>query len=319
MKKNSLYLLAAGLLFFNNALHADKDIMIDGSIFMNNSEGQAIGNIFKNGSSFIHNAGKANTFVGYDAGNLDIVGFGNSGFGTDSLFSVTTGMGNTALGFSALSENTEGNGNTAVGIMANSSDEYGCNNTTLGAYALHLHSGGSGNVAIGAQAGLFLTSGNNNIYIAHHGKEEENNTIRIGIPRTHTSLFVQGIFETPSTSKSLPVEVDAQGKLSIQQSSQQNLKNIQPIADESSLIYQLNPVSFNYVTDTHDDTKNYGFIAEEIAHVLPDLVVSNNIHDTLAVRSQQLIPLLLKEIQKQQETIQLLAQRIELLENKYGQ
>jgi hypothetical protein len=319
MKKNKIYLLISGLLFINSIVYTDGDISIEGSIFMNNSTEQAIGNIFKNGSSFIHNSGKANTFVGYDAGSLEIIGFGNSGFGTDSLFSITTGMGNTGIGFSALSENLQGNGNTALGIMSVSSNEYGCNNTALGAYALHLHNEGSNNIALGAQAGLFLTNGSNNIYIAHNGINEENNTIRIGAPGIHTSTFIQGMFTSSSTAYSLPVEINSQGKLSIQQSNQQNINNIQPISDESSLIYQLNPVSFNYNADSANDNKNYGFVAEEVALVSSDLIVLNANNNALAVRSQQLIPLLLKEIQKQQQMILMLTERLELLENKLSQ
>jgi hypothetical protein len=102
--------------------------------------------------------------------------FGNTGMGTNALFSVTpsgncnsnifAGTCNTASGYQALYSNTAGNWNTAFGYQAlysntgNSSGGY--ENTASGSYALYSNTTGSYNTASGFEALYSNTTGGYN-------------------------------------------------------------------------------------------------------------------------------------------------------------
>lgn len=137
------------------------------------------GNILKGTSTFIHDFGTQNTFVGQDSGNFTLTGNGNTGMGIGSLssvssggantangagalFSNTTGNLNTAVGNSALFNNTTGASNTAVGQSALQANVDGAFNTAVGQQALHASTTGTGNVAVGANALSANTAGNGN-------------------------------------------------------------------------------------------------------------------------------------------------------------
>jgi uncharacterized coiled-coil protein SlyX len=100
---------------------------------------------------------------------------------------------NTAVGAATLLLNTTGNNNTATGVDALVLNTTGIQNTANGAFALQSNTVGSGNIALGSQAGSSLTTGNNNIDIGNVGVASESNTIRIGDPAVHGSVFVAGI------------------------------------------------------------------------------------------------------------------------------
>jgi trimeric autotransporter adhesin len=112
------------------------------------------GNILKGSSSFIHDFGTNNIFVGLNAGNFTTSGSGgNSGFGVSALTANTTGACNTAVGSNALTSNTDGSNNTAVGcnaLAANTDNEM----TAVGSGALQnfINAGGGQSVAVGYNA-----------------------------------------------------------------------------------------------------------------------------------------------------------------------
>src|SRR5262249_32770329 len=97
----------------------------------------------------------------------------------------------------ALLNNTTGNFNTANGVLAL------FDNTT-----------GNNNIALGANAGVRLTSGNNNIEIGNAGVAGESNTIRIGDPAVHDTVFVAGVTAmTPLPQKEAVLVTPATGRL----------------------------------------------------------------------------------------------------------
>ena len=59
-----------------------------GNLTLQNSSATA-GNVLKDGVLFIHNFGSNNTFLGQNAGNLTMTGFGNTALGTGALYSNT--------------------------------------------------------------------------------------------------------------------------------------------------------------------------------------------------------------------------------------
>jgi hypothetical protein len=96
--------------------------------------------------------GRANTFLGVNAGNFTMTGQQNTATGTDTLFRNTTGSENTATGNAALFSNTTGFQNTATGSLALFDNTTGTNNTATGWRALAFNSTGGFNTATGARA-----------------------------------------------------------------------------------------------------------------------------------------------------------------------
>ena len=99
------------------------DAVLSGNIELVNST-STIGNIEKNGNSFIHNFGTNNTFVGINAGNFVTSGIGqNSGFGVNALASITTGSNNIAIGYQSGQTLSTGNGNIYINAAAGTTNE----------------------------------------------------------------------------------------------------------------------------------------------------------------------------------------------------
>lgn len=103
----------------------------------------------------------ANTFLGYQAGNVN-EGTNNAAIGTRALYANTTGGQNTASGSMALQANTTGYNNTATGSQALHGNTSGIYNSAVGAAALYSNSTGNNNTANGAWAMWTNTTGNEN-------------------------------------------------------------------------------------------------------------------------------------------------------------
>jgi hypothetical protein len=71
---------------------------------------------------------------------------------------------------------------------------------------------------------------------------------------------------------------------------------------QSAKLSQLHPVTFRYKTDA-SATPQYGLIAEEVAKVYPELVIRDEKGRIDGVRYDELAPMLLNEVQKQQTTV----------------
>src|SRR5262245_24770939 len=247
--------------------------------------------------------GLGNTAGGSGAlGNLGTTGE-NTAFGNNALSSNTTGFGNTATGFGALQANTTGNGNTACGNDALFSNAIGNKNTAVGEESL-LASTGNKNIAIGFRAGVRLTNGNNNIYVDNLGGGDESQTMRLGDTQTRT--FIAGIIS--ANVNGTTVEVDtATGQLGIKNSSARYKQDIEAMANRSEGLLKLRPVTFVYKDDASAAPRRFGLIAEEVATVYPELVTRTATGEVQTVKYQELIPMLLNELQRQQQEISELA------------
>jgi hypothetical protein len=69
---------------------------------------------------------------------------------------------------------------------------------------------------------------------------------------------------------------------------------------------RLRPVTYRYKQPYADGSKplDYGLIAEEVAEVYPDLVVTDKEGQVETVQYQKLTPMLLNEVQKQRRELQ---------------
>jgi hypothetical protein len=272
--------------------------------------------------------GANNTFLGRNAGNFTMTGDQNTGVGHNVLSSNTTGFNNTATGNNALVTNDAGSHNTASGSGALFGNTTGTHNTATGSGALLSNVLGSGNTASGAGAlgsatgesnigignfaGSNLTTGSNDICIGNSGVAGESSVIRIGTVGTQTATFVAGINATGVTG--VPVLVSSSGQLGVASSSRCVKEEIREIAQESDGLMRLRPVAFRYKPEIDPaGHAQYGLIAEEVAGVYPDLVVSDRQGKPETVRYQLVNALLLNEVQKQHRTIESQQEEIEAM------
>ena len=246
--------------------------------------------------------GVNNTATGYMAMGANTTGSHNTSSGGGAMGFNTTGKSNTALGYQALYKNTTGSQNTVGGANVLYSNKSGVRNTAFGINALYNNSRGSGNIALGASAGKNLTTGSDNIAIGNAGVAAEEETIRIGSVRLQRRTFIAGI-NGVTIASGATVLVNAAGQLGVQTSSQKFKENIRPMGDASTALMKLEPVTFHYKeADEHGHKPvQFGLIAEQVASVFPELVVSDQTGKPQTVAYQALTSLLLNEFQKEHQ------------------
>lgn len=88
--------------------------------------------------------------------------------------------------------------------------------------------------------------------------------------------------------------------------------NFRDISAESSVIYRLNPVWFDY----GEEKKIPGFNPEAVAQIDPKLVVFNRQREPLHVNYNTLEVFMIKELQKHEEEIKKLRQEIQQLKTR---
>ena len=252
----------------------------------------------QSGDRLLHTFGTDSVFLGRNSGNFTATGSQNTAIGFQALTSTTGGGLNTASGANALLNNTS-NANTAIGAGALQNNTEGGNNRPLASSRCSTTRLAPTIFAVGAGAGQNLTSGSNNIDIGNFGVAGEANTIRIGTAQTRAFLAgVRG--RTTGATDGLTVLIDSNGQLGTISSSASAKKQIADIGDSSSPLLNLRPVSFLYRNDS-EDIRQYGLIAEEVAQVMPELVQFWWGDRAETVRYHFLAPLLLNELQKQQQ------------------
>jgi hypothetical protein len=249
--------------------------------------------------------GTNNTATGYQALYSDTGGTGSQGSyntasGANALYSNTTGSNNTASGSNSLSTNASGSNNTANGENALESTTGG-NSTAVGTDALVSATTGSGNIALGYQAGMDLTTGSDNIEIGNVGAAGDDKVIKIGQEGTQKKTVIAGIYGNTAIS-GLAVVIGSNGELGAVSSSERFKSDIAPMGSNTAKLQQLRPVTFQYKADPQG-TLRYGLIAEEVATVYPELVVRDQNGRIDGVRYDELTPMLLNEMQQQQQRV----------------
>ena len=273
------------------------------------------------GALFSNTTGFNNTANGLDALFNNTTGFSNAANGIYALFNNTTGNFNTATGVSALYYNTTGSLNTANGYKAldgNTTGNYntangqgslfsnttGNNNTGTGFNALFNNTTGNTNIAVGDSAGSALTTGNNNIDIGNAGVAGEAGIIRLGTAGTQTATFIAGIRGVPIAG-GMAIGVDPNGQLGVRGSSARFKEAIKPMDKASEAIFSLQPVTFRYKKAIDPVAQaQFGLVAEQVAKVDPDLVISDEKGKPFSVRYEEVNAMLLNEFLKEHRTVQ---------------
>jgi hypothetical protein len=106
---------------------------------------------------------------------------------------------------------------------------------------------------------------------------------------------------TTDAADAIPVLIDSNGQLGRISSSRRYKDDIRDMADASSRLQQLRPVTFRYVKPYANGARpiQFGLIAEEVAEVFPELTVFNKDGQPETVKYQDLVPLLINEVQKE--------------------
>ena len=248
---------------------------------------------FGAGALLSNTTGIRNTANGAFALLSNTTGFGNTANGSSALYSNTIGSINTATGFGALLFNTIGSANTATGRDALYSNTSGTSNTAFGLATLALNTTGNNNTALGFNAGSNVNAASNVICIgAGVGGADVSNTCYIG-----------NIFGVTSTG-SLGVFVNGDGKLGTTTSSKRFKEEIKPIAKTSEALFSLKPVAFRYKKEIDPaGTRQFGLVAEDVEKVNPDLIVRDKEGKPYSVRYDQVNAMLLNEFLKEHREV----------------
>src|ERR1017187_7544271 len=303
----------------------------------NNTTGN--GNTFTGqGAGGNNTTGGDNTFDGNGAGNANTTGALNTFTGEAAGTMNTTGMYNTFSGWAAGLDNLDGQQNAFFGFQSGISMSHGNNNTCLGAYACDNGAqGGStynGNIMVGYDAGGNNITSSNDIYIGNLGCTapcQENGVIRIGTDGPQSNTYIAGIlnnstpifpnqsvciaYDTPNSGDKLFSVNGACGA-----SSRRFKENILDMGDSSSRLLQLRPVTFFYKPQYDDGSHvlQYGLIAEEVAQIYPEMVGYDKDGQPSSVKYQELAPMLLNELQKQNSQIAAQKEQIQAQEQQFG-
>ena len=259
--------------------------------------------------------GLYNTATGSGALQSNTSGNFNTATGAYALYRSTTADDNTATGFEALNFNDTGMYNTAVGYQALHANTTGEFNVAFGSQALYDNTTGSSNIALGTGAGNSHLSGDNNIYIGNIGNlfPNESNAVRIGTLGLQQRVYIPGILGVTGTGIAMQIYPD--GQLGTISSSARYKDEVRDMADASSAMMKLRPVTYRFKGQT-DGGRQFGLVAEEVEEVLPELVVRNAAGEVEAVSYHEMPAMLLNELQKQQRTIETQASAIERQEQE---
>lgn len=196
-------------------------ICLDNSISQPNTNNTATTGMYSlGGSTFMHNYGTNNTFLGRSAGNLTLTvgnAIQNTGIGFLSLDALTTGNSNVAIG-GALSSVTSGSSNVGEGVSCLTNLTTSSFNTAVGySSGVNLVTGAY-NLLLGESSGSnYTTSESSNILLLNAGTVSESNVIRIGTQGAgngqQNAAYMAGIYNTAIGATNQVVLVDSVGKL----------------------------------------------------------------------------------------------------------
>jgi hypothetical protein len=294
-------------------------------------------------------SGDDNTGVGYGALNGNTTGSDNTAFGSSALSSNVSGQGNTAVGSQALISGT-GTGNTAVGYLAlGVATVSSSGNVAVGESALSflgsnggctavgsgagVSSTGSTNTFVGYRAGYEITTGAKNTliggYVGNSGGldirtasnyivlSDGDGNIRL-FSNNSGEIMVGGVTDRGAYNLQCNgTGVWGQGAY-VNGSDARMKENVVNLPSGLDVVKALRPVTFQYKQEFSQDTAvQPGFIAQELVTAMSGQnYIDGVVHqggEYMGVAYQNLIPILTKAIQEQQEQIELLKAQVEAL------
>jgi len=205
--------------------------------------------------------------------------------GNSALITNTVNSGNTGIGSNALL-NADATHNTAIGFDAGSSITTGSYNTFLGA-AVDSNAGArTGAIAIGVDSAAVAASAitDNGLFF-------------------HKSLAV-----VVATAVNYNATTGAMGPVV---SSRRFKDNIQALELDSSKVFDLRPVSYDWnLPQLKGHMRDFGLIAEEVAEIFPELVPRDAGGLPCSVNYDRISVLLLEELRKVRDVVAAQASKI---------
>ncbi len=308
----------------------------------NGSDNVMIGN--QTGQS---NTGASNTFIGAAAAFRNLIGQRNVCIG-NWAGARSDGSDDVIIGNHAGDYYEEGAGNVFVGSKAGGNFDHGTGNVFVGdsaglggAYEESVT--GDYNVCIGKNSGKNLTSGDNNVFIGHNAgmfttissnyffldnqtrtslTDQKNDALMYGnfssIPNSQYLRINAhvGINHYGSSSYALYIVGNAYASGGTWDASDIRLKkNVEEINNALSLVKNMRGVSYNWRSDEYpemkfSDSKQIGFVAQELEKFVPELVSTDD-KGYKAVSYEKVSPILVEAIKDQQKMIETQQQMIE--------
>jgi hypothetical protein len=256
--------------------------------------------------------GFGNTFVGHFAGNVNVSGNNNSFFGTDAG-RTNTAAGNSFFGRSSGYANTTGAGNTFTGRDSGRFNTAGYDNTFVGKNAGQTNIGGNNNTAVGSDADVSSSGLAFATAIGSGSVSNLSNTITLG--RSNDDTYISGNafvrvtsafgFETCWTGSTYGVH-----RLIHCNPPAISMLNKTPISSGLDVIRSITPIQYN---TTENSAMHYAMLADVSQFTDSPLLTKSDTELTPVVNNRQLMPVMVKAMQQQQEKIELLEKQIQAL------
>lgn len=159
------------------------------------------------------------------------------------------------------------------------------------------------NVKVGENSGSNITSAKNCISIGSN----------FPASNVDNACFINNIAGVTTDGSATEVVIDFNGQMGTISSSKRYKENIKPLGNFTDILYDLNPVSFNYISDKKKKN-TVGLIAEEVEEIFPDIVIKRG-GEIETVQYHLLSPLLLNMIINLKKDLDDCEKRLEKLEN----
>ncbi len=284
-------------------------------------------------SLYLNSSGIGNTAMGYQSMSFNTTGQNNVAIGKDSLFQNTDGFQNVAVGYKSLSV-ANANSNTAVGNLALAEHISGPFNTAIAHGALGINTTGEGNTAVGAASLQYNIDGDYNTAIgwdagSHSATPSLTNSTAVGRSARTTAGNQVRIGNSSVTSIG--------GYAAWSTLSDKRFKSeIEDKVPGLSFINALKPVSYKVdfqaldsflgsessPSKANEPKVESGFLAQDVERLAHSLGFSfsgidapDNDRTPYALRYGQFVVPIVKAIQEQQQTINLLTAEIEALKH----
>jgi hypothetical protein len=278
---------------------------------------------------------KWNTFIGYQAGRENTIGWHNMAIGYNAGLSNQEGTNQMFIGNEAGQLLTEGYGNSFIGHGAGRSSMSCSNNTFVGYYAGAAHDNGDNNVLMGYGAGGKAIVASNNVMIgtnAGYNMEEGSGNIFIGSGAGYNETGSDKLYISNSsavnpliygdfTDKSVNITGSLLVNGEIISPSDVRLKeNILKFTSGLSVVSAISGYYFDWndvATDKLglEKKKQIGVLAQELEKVLPEAVLTDKKSGYKSVDYMKLTPVLIEAVKEQQAQIEVLkSENIDLKE-----
>jgi hypothetical protein len=300
-----------GSVFIGEGAGANDDLTDNNNVFVGHLAGNA------------NTTGFLNTFTGYLSGQSNTTGTLNTFYGARTGYSNTTGFFNTFTGTYSGALNTTGSNNTFYGGRTGTLNTTGGQNVFVGRTSGYFNTTGSDNVFLGYSSGISNQTGSNNLYLGHKAgfsNVDGGNNVFIGNEAGYNELgsdklyinndssstpLVYGDFATDNViiNGDFTVNGNSSGTSPWTNSSDRRLKdNIETISNALDKIAQMRGVTYTW-RDNREEGNRLGFIAQEVAPVLPE-VVNTKDKDHLTMQYAPITAVLVEAIKEQQQIIE---------------